>query len=461
MSLDELGSGEGRARSGEECWRVHVPGALVGERLLARLAHVSVHADGGEREAWAELVSLLAPSPDRVAPDCAACGECGSCALMALAYHAQLAWKRERVQAQLVRYPVLAGISAATCVPSPETTHYRNQAKYVYGRDPTSGHLVLGAYAPRSHRLVDLEGCRVIEPQLEDARLAMIEILAARRVEPFDEQRRTGILRYVVMRENAAGKVMVTLVAARRDWVEAPAIASAIAAACSAVAGVVLNVNPTGGNRILGEEERSLWGLPYLEDRVGGVTVRLASRSFSQANRAVAACIYRDIVAAGPAQIERAVDAYAGAAPIALSLATVATEVVAIEENRAATAAAAAFIARLADASSVVRVVTGDAARCLEDVHCADFVVLDPPRKGCAKDVLAAIGHLRPQGLAYLSCDPATLARDLAVLVAGGARLLRVTPYDMLPHTPHVETLALLAYDAVAGEAGVLLREPR
>jgi 23S rRNA (uracil1939-C5)-methyltransferase len=111
--------------------------------------------------------------------------------------------------------------------------------------------------------------------------------------------------------------------------------------------------------------------------------------------------------------------------------------------------------------SSVIRVVTGDVARCLDAVPSADFVVLDPPRKGCATEVLAAIGRLRPQRLAYLSCDPATLARDLAVLVRGGARCLRTTPYDMMPHTPHVETLALLAYDSSGGETGVLPREPR
>jgi 23S rRNA (uracil1939-C5)-methyltransferase len=307
--------------------------------------------------------------------------------------------------------------------------------------------LVLGAFAPRSHRLVDLAGCRVVESRLEEARQAVLEILTARRVEPFDERRRTGVLRYVVMRTSFAGQLMVTLVAARRGWAEAPAIATAIVAACPAVAAVVLNVNPTGGNRILGEEEDALLGVPFLEDRVGEVSVRLASRSFSQANRAVAGRIYRDIVAAAPARARRAVDAYAGAAPIALSLASVADEIVAIEENGAATAAASAFIAGLSGMSSVIRVVTGDAARCLDTVSSADFIVLDPPRKGCAMAVLAAIGRLRPQRLAYLSCEPTTLARDLAVLVAGGARLLQVTPYDMMPHTPHVETLALLAYD--------------
>jgi 23S rRNA (uracil1939-C5)-methyltransferase len=262
----------------------------------------------------------------------------------------------------------------------------------------------------------------------------------------------------VVMRANLAGQVLVTLVAVRRDWADARTIATALATACPAVTGVVLNVNPTAGNRILGDEEHALLGEPTLVDRMGEVTVRLSSRAFAQANRAVAARIYGDILAAAPAGVRRAVDAYAGAAPIALSLAAVAAEVVAIEENGAATAAAAAHIASLPGAAGSVRMVTGDASQCLEEVPAADFVVLDPPRKGCGVRVLAAVARLRPQRVAYLSCDATTLARDLVVLVAGGARLLGVTPYDMMPHTPHVETLALLAYDqsdrAQAGGAG-------
>jgi len=431
--------------TGAERLRIHVPGALPGERLRVRLAHLSVHLRGGEREAWAELLSVLAPSADRVAPLCPRHATCGGCTFMRLAYPAQLLCKRDAVVAELGRHAALAGIPVEACVASPLLVGYRNQAKYVYGRAHASGRLVLGAFAPRSHRLVDLAGCPVVEPVLDEVRRVLLETLAARNVEPFAEQRRTGILRYVVARANAAGKVMVTLVAARRGWTEASAIAADLVAGCPAVGSVLLNVNPTGGNRIFGDEEELLFGEPFLADQVGDVTVQLASRSFSQANRAVAARIYRDIVAAVPGRVRRAVDVYSGAAPIALALAPVADEVVAIEENAAATAAAAAGIARQGGAAGAVRVVTGDAAQCLAAIESAEIVVLDPPRKGCAEAVLAAVARLRPRLLAYLSCAPSTLARDLAILVAAGGRLVRITPYDLLPHTPHVETLALLA----------------
>ena len=443
--LDDLGAGVAEVGSGPRALRVHVAGALPGEGVAARLEHISVHSRAFVREAWAALVSVLETSADRAEPICPSHGNCGGCALMGLAYPAQLEWKRSRVERQLARWRQLSGIPVDACVGSPATLGYRNQAKYVYGRAQQSGQPVLGAFSPRSHTIVDLAGCRVVEPVLDEAAAALLAILRAKAVEPFDETRRTSALRYVVMRATGAGQVMVTMVSARTDWRQAEEVADALAAACPAVVSVVLNVNAGAGNAIFGGEERPLHGQATLEDRVGDVSVRLSSRAFFQANRGVASRIYRDLAAAAPAEVARAVDVYSGAAAIALSLSPMAREVIAIEENAAATQAAAAFIVEQGGVAGRVRVVTGDAAACLADVDAADVVVLNPPRKGCAEAVLAAVSRLRPRMIAYLSCDPETLARDLAVLVTDGARIVRITPYDMMPHTPHVETLALLA----------------
>jgi 23S rRNA (uracil1939-C5)-methyltransferase len=365
---------------------------------------------------------------------------------MALAYPVQLDRKLERVQAQLSGHPALARLTVEACLPSPRVLGYRNQAKYVFGRARDSGRPVLGAFAPRSHDVVDLAGCQVVEPVLDEARQVLLDVLIEHAVEPFDEILRTGVLRYAVLRATDSGQVMATLVTARSHWPVAEAVALALCQRCPAVTSVILNVNESTGNALLGEHERVLVGQPSVEDTLADVRVRLSSRSFFQANREVASHIYRDIVAAAPDGIARAVDVYAGACGIALSLVSKAREVVAIEENPAATQAAAAFLAEQGADAARVRVVTGDAAGCLADISDADFVVLNPPRKGCGLDVLAAIMRLRPQWLAYLSCDPRTLARDLAVLVAAGAQVEKVTPYDMMPHTPHVETLALVRF---------------
>jgi len=446
IDLDETGAGVAQAVSGSERLRIHIAGALPGERLHLRLDHLSTHLRNSEREAWASLLTVLAPSPHRVPASCPAYGVCGGCTLMGLAYPAQLAWKHQCVQAQMAGQSALAALTVAPCVPSPRMLGYRNQAKYVFGRARDSDRLALGAFASRSHDIVDLAGCQVVEPVLDEARQTLLAVLMEHAVEPFDEIVRTGVLRYGVFRATASGQVMATLVSARSDWAEAERVAVALCQRCPAVTSVILNVNNSAGNALFGKQERVLVGPPSIEDTIGDVRVRLSSRSFFQTNRSVASQIYRDLVAAAPEGIARAVDVYAGACGIALSLAAKACEVVAIEENPMATQAAAAFLAEQGGDAARVRVVTGDAARCLADVSAADVVVLNPPRKGCSAHVLAAVARLRPRMLAYLSCDPRTLARDLALLVAAGAQVAKVVPFDMMPHTPHVETLAQLRF---------------
>jgi 23S rRNA (uracil1939-C5)-methyltransferase len=444
--LDDLGAAVAEIVSGQGSLRVHISGALPGEHVRARLEHVSVHARSSGREAWAVVEAVLAPSGDRVEPPCPAHGSCGGCVLMNLAAPAQLAWKREQVALQLAAHPALAEVMVDACVASPRPTAYRNQAKYVYGRVRDSGEPVLGAFARRSHAVVDLAGCHVVEPVLDETRAVLLAVLRAAAVEPFDEIRRTGALRYAVLRATSENAVIVTLVSARSDWAQAESVAAALAKAWPAVKSVVLNVNRTSGNVLFGDEERLLAGRPFVEDRVGDVRVRLVSRSFFQANRQQASRIYRDLVAALPARVARAVDVYSGAGPIAFHLAAIAGEVIAIEEVSAATRTAAEFLVEQALAGGRVRMVTGDAVHGLSQVDAADVVVVNPPRRGCAPEVRDALLRLRPRVLAYLSCDPRTLARDLAVLVAAGARVVKVTPYDMLPHTPHVETMALVGF---------------
>lgn len=437
-ALDEAGAGVVELAEGDELLRVHVAGALPGERVDGRVTYRSVHARGGRREAWAIANGVQSPSPNRVSPACPAYGSCGGCSLMHVAYSAQLEWKRTRVRDELAKHPTLATVEVAACVPSPGQLGYRNQAKYVYARTD-GGVAVLGAYAPRSHQVVDLAGCQVVEPVLDQARHALLGILSAHTVEPYHEVRRSGVLRYAMLRANHAGEVLATLVTARADWHAADAVAAAFMATCPSLLGVVLNVNAAGGNALFGTEERLLAGQSTFEDVIGDVRVRLASRSFFQANRAVGSRIYRDLCAGIPDDLERAVDAYSGAGGIALSLCARVREVIAVEENRAATDAAAAF------AGQRLRVLTADAAVGLAAVDSAELVVLNPPRKGCSAEVLAEVRRLAPRFLAYVSCDPQSLARDLAVLVRDGASIVSVVPYDMMPHTPHVETLVLLS----------------
>jgi len=445
--MDHDGAGLADVQTDAGLFRLHVAGALPGERVRATVAHVSPHAREQGQDAWADLEEVAIASSDRAAPPCPTHDRCGSCPLASWSYAAQLEWKRGLVAEAMAADEKLADVPVADCVPSPQPFGYRGNAKYVFGHDD-NGKLVLGAYAPRSHEIVDMSGCPVGEPALAEVAAALLTLLVQHAVEPFDEVRRTGLLRYVVLRANAAGQVLVALVTGRESWPQAETIARELAAACPAVLGVVHNINSASGNALFGEADRLLFGSAFIEETIGLARVRLGPRSFAQANRLVAGRAYHDIVAAAArlGSIDRAVDAYAGAGGIALSLAPLAREVVAIEENPAACATARAFLAERGPGKPVARVrfVNGDVADHLAQVGAADLVVLNPPRKGCSPAVLEAVAQLHPRLVAYLSCNPTSLARDLTVLAHLGLHTVSITPYDMLPQTPHVEALALL-----------------
>jgi 23S rRNA (uracil1939-C5)-methyltransferase len=443
VDLDDDGAGVTPAPDGrdgkERPPRLHIAGALPDERVAAVVQHVSAHAP----EAWARLTTIETPSPARRAPACRAFGACGGCVLQHLDYDAQLAWKRARVAR------ALAAVDAtiAACVASPRPLGYRNRSKLVPAR--VGGRLVLGAYAPRSHDVVDTAGCQVAEPPLDDAATALARLLDDGGVTPYDEHTLTGDLRHVVLRANHEGSVLATWVVARA-LANGPALARAFRAARPEVIGVVEHVNRGRGNAIFGDtrEDRTLDGDATIDDRVDvrgdDVRVRLSGAAFFQANRAVAGLAYAAIVRAlAPRPGERVVDAYCGVGGIALALARAgASEVIGIEVHAGAVADATAS-AKLNGVTSA-QFIAGDVAEQLTAIERADLVVLNPPRKGCAPDVLAAVVRLAPRAVAYLSCDPDTLGRDLAWLAAHGYAAAAVTPYDMLPHTPHVEALAIL-----------------
>ncbi|HSY39236.1 MAG TPA: 23S rRNA (uracil(1939)-C(5))-methyltransferase RlmD [Polyangia bacterium] len=444
--LDDDGAGVGESGG----HRVHVAGALPGERVSGVVAHVSRQSSA----AWARLETVDAPSPARRPPACPAFGACGGCLLQHLAYDAQLEWKRTRVARALAEHPALAGVKVDACVASPRPLGYRNRSKLVVARReegrPDDG-LVLGAFAPRSHDVIDLAGCRIAEPPLDETAAVLRSLLDGAGVRAYHERTLTGDLRHVVLRANHEGRVLAVWIVAR-PLPDGVALARRFRAARPEVIGVVEHENRSRGNAIFsdaeGDNERLLDGAGEIEDQidVAGRTVRLtlAPGAFFQANREVAALAYAAISQALAIQpTERVVDAYCGVGGIALTLAPAAAEVIGIESHAGAVAGATASAALNGIANA--RFVAGDAAQVLSQIERADVLVLNPPRKGCAPELLAEVARLAPRAIAYLSCDPETLARDLALLATHGHRARAVTPFDMLPHTPHIEALAVLA----------------
>lgn len=433
---------EGAATAPAEGVEWHVAGALPGETVTATPEHVSPHRRGSGRVGWARLQTIETASPHRVPPPCPGFGRCGGCPVQHLAYNQQLAWKTETVRRALDAF-MSAGTAVEAMWPSSLQLGYRNQGKYAVAGRP--GQVQLGAFVPRSHEVVDLIGCRIVESAVDNTARLVRDVLSETGLAPYDERTRSGILRHVAVRANARGRTLITIVSADSEGRTDPLLAAAARqiAATPDVAGVVLNRNAGAGNAVFGAEEHRLVGDAHLPDSLAGVSVRLSSRSFFQLNRAMAARAYEAIrarvTALGP--VRRAVDAYGGVGGIALALASVADEVTSIEINADASADAAAT----ARAQGLrVTTIAADAAAGLERTSAAEVVVLNPPRAGCTTDVLAEVVRLRPALVPYLSCNPATLARDVALLTRAGLRLVEVQPLDMLPHTTHTETLATL-----------------
>lgn len=431
--LDDAGQGVGLADE----HRVHVADLLPGESGNVLVEHVSPHRP----EAWARLMTPVGPtSPDRVTPACPAFGACGGCAWQALAYPAQLARKRARVRAALTGVAELEAV-----VPSPAELGYRNKGKYVVA-SADDGRVILGAYLPRSHEVVDTAGCYVVEPVIDRLARELARLLTESGLPPHDEQLGTGVLRHAVIRTSAAGRALICLVTtsgARPS--ELLPIAEALAADPE-VAGVSWAENDRPGGAIFDSRAApptTLAGDPTVSEPLFGAEVALDATSFFQINRAQALRMYADLAALTSAGAHtRAVDLYCGLGGIAFALAATGATVTGIEVHPPAVEAANAA-ARAAGLEPRVQFRTGRAADLPALASDADLLVVNPPRKGLDAETRAAALALAPATLAYVSCNPDTLARDLQVLTAAGYQVDRARAYDLMPGTAQIETLVI------------------
>ncbi len=437
--LDDAGAGVGRA-AGDDAGasaglEVHVDDLLPGERARVAIEHRSPH----RAEAWGRIVERLGPpSPDRVAPACPAWGRCGGCAWQHLAYPAQLAAKRRAVER------ALAGVEVAIAevVPAPAVTGYRNKGKYVVGGRP--GAVVLGGWAPRRHELVSTAGCRVVLPLVDELRGRIASAVSAAGLMPYDERRRTGALRYAIVRVARDGRALVVLVV-RSDAPDD--VVAAVARAIGAdprVAGVVRVDNDRDDGGLLEGDGRTLVGTAQLDDVIAGVTVAVGAVEFTQINPEQADRLYDRVAAlAGVGPGDRAADVYAGVGGFGFALAQAGATVDAIEREPAAVDALARAAAA-AGLSDRLRARVGDAATLGELAGPLAAIVIDPPRKGCSPAVLAALATTPATRLIYVSCGPASLGRDLRALVASGWVVHSVQPIDLMPGTSQVEVIAVL-----------------
>lgn len=439
LRIDDLGhAGEGVGRYSN--FTLFVPGAVPGD--LARVRVTAVKNNHGR----ADLVAVVAPSEQRAAPACPVFAACGGCSLQMMDYAAQLRWKTARVAAQLQRLAGLQDVTVHPCRGMDDPWYYRGKAQFPVGL--VAGRLITGPYAAGSHTIVPAAECLIQHPTANRVLAACSQAADRLGLSPYDEQAHTGDLRHVLVRVSAAtGEALVVLVTRSPRLPRGRALARELMQAVPEVVGVVQNINPERTNVVLGAETRTLAGRDYVEERLDGLTFTVSALSFFQVNPVQAAVVYRQVLTyAQLTGTETAVDVYCGTGTMALFLARGARRVVGIEAVAAAVDDACQSAAR--NAIDNVTFYHGAAEQVLPELAAhgltADVVVLDPPRRGADPSVLAAVSNLGPRRLIYVSCNPATLARDLALLGAGGYRAVEVQPVDMFPHTAHVEAVALV-----------------
>lgn len=379
-------------------------------------------------------------------PPCSHYPDCFGCPLVDLSYPEQLKKKQRAVLRALAKYPRLTHVDVPPLVRSPRRLGYRGRVKLVVRQRKTE--LLTGLYVPESHRVVDISSCPV-HPEPVNRVIGYLKRLILKfGVRPYDEATDSGELRYLDFRYSFwRRETMLTLVTRHVDFPRGRELATALMRRFPFVTGVVQNINEEKGNVIWGERFRTLAGRDAIMERVGFVKLKYPAGTFSQANPPVARRLYETVLAlAGSSGQETVLDLYCGVGPISLYLATTARLVWGIEESAEAIATAKQN-ARI-NGFHNCRFFVGDVAEKVKEARellpRIDLVVLNPPRKGVQREAMEAIRSLEAPKMVYVSCDPTTLARDLDKLVYEGYRLIRLKPFDMLPQTDEIETVALL-----------------
>ena len=415
---------------------VFVPGAVRGETVDLKITKVMKTAAAGK------IVKIHAPSPERAEPECPYYGRCGGCDFQHLTYPEELRAKRQRVQDAITRLGGSA-VEVEEILGAKDPTHYRNKSQYPVGADGA-----IGFFRERSHQVVAVERCLIQRPEADRTAEAVRAWMRRYKISAYDETTGKGLVRHVYVRVNRAGESLCCLVVNGRGVPREPELAALVRAAAPGTVGVLINSNTRKGNVVLGERYRTVWGQDYLMDTLRGLTFKLSVPSFYQVNPAQTEVLYgKALEFAALTGTETVLDLYCGIGTITLCMAGSAKRVIGAEIVPEAIRDAEENAARngienadffCGDAADVAARLEGEGLR-------PDVVTVDPPRKGLAPQVIASIAAMGPERVVYVSCDPATLGRDVKLFAQAGYALTRACAVDMFPGTRHVETVVLLS----------------
>ena len=441
LEIEDCGiDGEGIGKA--DGFTVFVKDAVIGDTVTAKIIKAK------KNYGYGRLMEVLKPSPYRVEPKCEFARQCGGCQLQALSYDQQLVFKTNKVKGHLERIGGFTDIPMEPIIGMDELFHYRNKAQFPVGRNK-EGKIVTGFYAGRTHNIIENRDCALGVAENKEVLDRVIAHMEKYGIEPYNEATGKGLVRHVLIRYGYFTKeVMVCLIL---NGNKIPKEEQLVKSLCEipGMTSITINVNKKHSNVILGEEIRLLWGQEYITDRIGDISYQISPLSFYQVNPMQTQKLYAKALEYADLHGQETVwDLYCGIGTISLFLAQKAKFVRGVEIVPAAieNAKENAKLNGLENTEFFV----GKAEEVLPREYkkngvYADVIVVDPPRKGCDETLLETMVEMNPDRIVYVSCDSATLARDLKYLCERGYELRKVCPVDQFGMTVHVETVVLLS----------------
>ena len=438
IRISSLGSsGEGVGRM--EGFTVFVQGALPGELVRVRIGEVKKSYASGR------LLKVLEASPDRVEPKCPIYKECGGCQLQHLSYEGQLKVKQQQVKDAMERIGHQKDLPVLPVLGAENPWNYRNKVAFPVGRE--KGRTIIGCFAQGSHKIIDASNCLIQDELNNEAINAVREVVEKLGIPVYDEDRHTGIMRHVVARTGINGQLMVVLVTAVKELRREKEIVKMLRSRLPKLVSLQQNIQTYRNNVILGRETKLLWGRPTIKAKLGKFLFNVSARSFFQVNTKQAEVLYdKALEFAQLTGKETVIDAYCGTGTISLYLAQKARKVYGVEIVSPAIKDAEknARENNVRNAEFIVGDCTKVMPRLYKQGVRPDVVVVDPPRAGCTQQVLKTFANMKPKRIVYVSCNPATLARDIEILEKLGYKAEKIQPVDMFAQTSHVECVVLL-----------------
>lgn len=437
-SVTADGKGVGKTDDGMV---VFVPLTAVGDVAEVRILKVLKNYSFGKIE------NLITESPSRITPDCNCFSKCGGCVFRHISYCEELKIKEQRVADAITRVGGLNDVEIKSIIGSSKTDGYRNKAQLPIGKN-NYGEIITGFFANHSHRIIECDSC-LLQPDIFNKITDTVkEFIKATNTSVYNEQTHTGVLRHIYIRYGEkTGEIMVCIVINAKHLEKSELLVEMLKKCSDNIKTVILNINREKTNVVLGKENKILFGDGYINDILCNLKIRINPLSFYQVNRQQAEVLYNKAFEyADLSGNETVVDLYCGTGTIGLSVSHKAKKLIGVEIVKQAVEDAK--INAKINGIENAEFICGDASKAVEILKerniKPDVIIIDPPRKGSTPQVINYIAQVQPKKVVYVSCDPATLARDLKLFDELGYKTLEVTPVDMFPRTSHVENVVLL-----------------